>query len=169
MWAVCFLVGKRDHGLERQRWEGGVRKRLSPCESCCQNLLHFPLRHLFVTIIRFRLWVYVDPCLDPIGSSSVLRDISLHSLVWGLVFFFVLNGFMFFLSSLKERFSRKGFISLLVLSGLAHTCCLLGWELGPPLYVAVSVLPSSLCSPSPVLKAQFLCLGGVWNWLNCSL
>lgn len=45
-----------------------------------------------------------------------------------------------------------------MLSGLAHTCCLLGWELGPPLYVAVCVLLSfpCSCSPSPVVEAQFL-------------
>ena len=157
-------MGRRDRGLGRQSWEEGVRKRLPLCENCSQILLHFPSKHLFLTIIRFRLRVYVGPCPDPIGSSSALWDISLHSLV-----FFVLSGFVFFLSLLKDSSCRRGFISPLVLSGLAYACCLLGWELGLPLYVAVCVSPSSPCSPSLVLEAQFLYLEGVWNRLNCSL
>lgn len=65
-------MGRKDRGLGGQSWQEGVRKGLPLCESCSQNLLHFLLKHLLLTIIRFRLQVYVDPCPDPIGSSSAL-------------------------------------------------------------------------------------------------
>lgn len=73
-----FLCRQFDFNGEKGSWigraelgRGGVRKIL-PCKSCSQSLMHFPVKYLFLTINRFRLECYVDPCPVPVSSSSSL-------------------------------------------------------------------------------------------------
>jgi len=62
-------MGRRDCGLGGAGLGKEVRERLPLPESCSWNLLHFPLKHLFLSMIRFRLQIYMYPCPDPIGGS----------------------------------------------------------------------------------------------------